>query len=102
MAAPALVASRRTLLHTDEYEIALFREVDVCSGQIRRHQRLLDSMEQRHNMTTAVFLDRARLGDLPAALDFKEWQGHADALQRWQETRDEYERLLGVMKISAA
>jgi hypothetical protein len=89
-------------LHTDEYEIALFREVDVCKGQARKYQRLLDRMEARHGMTTTAFLDRARQGGLSATPDFKEWHEGSEALQRWKAARAEYERLLGIMKISAS
>jgi two-component SAPR family response regulator len=88
-------------LHTDEYEIALFREVDVCKGHVLKHQHLLDKMEERHGMTTAVFLERKRLNELTENPDFKEWHEGIEALRRWSETRDEYERLLGIMKISA-
>ena len=87
-------------MHTDEYEIALFREVDVCTGQMRKYQRLLDKMEARHNMTTTAFLDCLRGGELPATPDFGEWHAGVEALQRWKERRIEYEHLLCVMKIS--
>jgi len=89
-------------LHTDEYEIALSREVDVCKGQIGKYQRLLAAKEARHGMTTTAFLDRARRGELPANLDLKGWQEGIEALRRWSEKQVEYERLLNVMKISAS
>jgi hypothetical protein len=89
-------------LHTDEYEIALSREVDVCKGQVRKYERLLIMMEERHGMTTAAFLDRARRGELPENPDLKDWHEGIEALQRWSEKKVEYERLLGVMKISAS
>ena len=88
-------------MHTDEYEIALFREVDVCTGHVRKYQRLLDRIEARHNMTTTAFLDRSRRGELSAIPDFKEWHESIEALRRWKEKQVEYERLLGIMKISA-
>lgn len=59
-------------------------------------------MEARHGMTSAAFLDSARLNKPPTTPDFKEWHEGIDALQRWRETRDEYERLLDLMKISAS
>ena len=89
-------------MHTDEYEIALFKEVDVCTGHIRRYQRLLDRMEARHNMTTAVFIDRNSRGDLPTPRDFTGWMDGVEALRNWSARRDEYERLLGIMKISVS
>ena len=59
-------------------------------------------MEARHGMTTAVFLDPARLGELPATHDVRAWQEGVEGLRRWKQRQVEYERLLGVMKISAS
>lgn len=89
-------------MHTDDYEISLFREVGVCNWFVRKHQQLLDTMEMLHGMTTATFMDRKRLGELPPIPDFKKWQETVEALQHWSATRDEYERLLDIMKISAS
>jgi hypothetical protein len=89
-------------VHTDEYEIALFRELDVCKSKVRSYQRLINDLEARHTMTTEVFLERARQDELPAAANFKDWHEGIEALGRWKEKLVEYERLLGVMKISAS
>jgi len=59
-------------------------------------------MEARHGMTTTAFLARACLNELPATADFNEWHEGIEALRRWKEKRVEYERLLGIMKISAS
>jgi hypothetical protein len=88
-------------LHTDEYEIALSREVSVCNGHVRKYQRLLKEMEARHNMTSTAFLDGARLSEPRANSDFEKWHEGIEGLRRWSEKRDEYERLLDLMKISA-
>ena len=89
-------------MHTDEYEIALSREVDVCRSKVRKYADLLAAMEVRHNMTTPAFQERMRLNELPPNADHKGWQEGIEALQRWSEKRSEYERLLNVMKISAS
>jgi len=89
-------------LHTDEYEIALFREVDVCKGQIRNYQRILKNLEELHGLTSAAFQDRMRQGDLPPSFAAQEWHDTIEALRRWKETQVEYERLLNTMKISAS
>ncbi len=89
-------------MHTDEYEISLSREVGVCNGAIRKYRRILDGMEGRHGMTTAAFLERFRLGELPATRDFSEWQSGFEALRYWTAALDEYQRLMEIMKISAS
>ena len=86
-------------MHLDEYEISLSRELGLCEGFIRKCQRLLDRMEARHGMTTAVFLDRWHQGKLSASREFTEWQDGVEGLRRWSDARNEYERLLGIMKI---
>ena len=89
-------------MHTDEYEIALSREVDVCRSKVRKYGDLLAAMEARHGMTTQAFQERMGRGELPANSDLKEWQEGIEGLERWSEKRIEYERLLNVMKISAS
>jgi hypothetical protein len=98
----SLSALRRALVHTDEYEISLSREVGVCDSAIRKCRRILGSMEARHGMTTAEFLERVRLGRLPATPDFTEWQKSIKKLRYWTETRSEYQGLLDIMKVSAS
>lgn len=89
-------------MHTDEYEIAIAREVGVCTAHIRRHQRLLNKMETLHGMSTAALVDGAQLNELPSPPDIKQWHEGIEAMRCWSEKRDEYERLLELMKISAA
>jgi hypothetical protein len=89
-----------TGVHTDEYEIALSRELGVCTALVKRCRRLLERLEARHGMTTAEFLAR-RQGALPGCDDVDEWLRASEELQRWSAARDEYERLLAVMKVSA-
>jgi len=86
-------------MHLDEYEISLSRELGLCNGLARKCQRLLDRMESRHGMTTAVFLEHWRQGKLSASREFTAWREGVEGLQRWTDARDEYERLLGIMKI---
>ncbi len=86
-------------MHLDEYEISLSRELGLCNGLIRKCRRLLDRMESRHGMTTAVFLDHWLQGKLSASREFTEWRDGVEGLRRWSDARNEYERLLGIMKI---
>jgi len=78
-------------LHTDEYEIALYKEVRVCESNVRMYQRQLNALDARSGPNTAVFGDQ----------DAGERKEAAEALARWRTRKDEYERLLGIMKIAA-
>ena len=86
-------------MHVDEYEISLARELGLCNGLIRQCQRSLERMEKRHGMTTEDFLERWQQGRLAASREFKAWQESAEGVRAWSEARDEYARLLGIMKI---
>ena len=59
---------RRIAVYTDEFEISLSRELNVCRNSIQRIQKSLGLLEQKHNKTTAVFikeLQSGRLADHP-------------------------------------
>jgi hypothetical protein len=86
-------------VHLDEYEISLARELGLCNKLIAKCQRLLARMESRHGMTTEMFLDRWQKGTLSASREYTKWQDGAEGLRRWSAARNEYERLLHIMKI---
>ena len=89
-------------MHTDEYEIALFRELGVCEGYVKKYRKELDGLEARHGVRTEQVLGPSReQGHLSPDGELKEWQQAFEALQRWSAARDEYGRLLGVMRQSA-
>jgi hypothetical protein len=86
-------------VHLDEYEISLARELGLCNEYMRKCRRLLERMESRHGMTTEVFLACRQQGTLPVSREFKKWQDGVEGLRRWSDARNEYARLLGIMKI---
>jgi hypothetical protein len=88
-------------MHIDEYEISLSRELGVCEGYVKKYRKELDSLEARHGMATELFVEHARNGALAVTADIVEWQQAFAAWQRWSAARDEYGRLLGVMRQSA-
>jgi hypothetical protein len=87
-------------MHLDEYEISLFREVGVCKSHIRKYQGLLDKMEARYGMTTAVF--RAQYDSRPCTAnnhDFTVWFAASNAISTWATRQREYENAYRLMKI---
>jgi|PlaIllAssembly_1097288.scaffolds.fasta_scaffold537800_1 hypothetical protein len=86
-------------MHLDEYEISLAREIGLCNTFIQKCQRLLARMESRHGMTTEMFLYRWQQGTLSASREFRKWRDGVEGLHRWSDARNEYERLLHIMKI---
>ncbi|MDA8100800.1 MAG: hypothetical protein M0042_14380 [Nitrospiraceae bacterium] len=88
-------------MHTDEYEISLWRELKVCEGYIRTYRRRLEGLEQQHGMTTKELLARMSGCSVPKTGDLGEWMEAHEALERWTATASEYGRLLGGMKQSS-
>ena len=90
-------------VHTDEFEISLFRELNVCKNTIQRIQNSLGILEQKHNKTTAVFIEELQSGRLADHPEFKNdydaWQSSYESLKRWEELEQQYQKAFRKMKI---
>ena len=87
-------------MHTDEYEISLSREIDVCKKKVHALKKNLTRMEQKFSMTTDAFVARAGQGEIACGnKDFTAWMDDYLALRTWQGTMKQYEELLTLMRI---
>lgn len=87
-------------MHTDEYEISLSRELDVCRGKIKEICRFLAGMEKRYSLDTETFAREFRDGRQTGhAHDFALWVDNYEDLKRWRKMEKQYEELLKRMKI---
>jgi len=90
-------------MHTDEFEISLYRELKVCGGTIQRIKKTLLLLEQKHGKTTEVFiaeLESNKLDSNPDNQDdFMTWQDTYESLKRWQALERQYQEQMGSMKI---
>ena len=87
-------------MHTDEYEISLLRELDVCRKKVSTLQKKLSSMENRFNKSTGEFVKDFNEAKLDTHNDdFISWFNDCDALCKWQESLKQYEELFFSMKI---
>ena len=86
-------------MHTDEYEIALARELKVCESAIRKATRFLASMSTKYGLETASFIEQYNSGALAKSREFITWANSYKALQEWETRRKQYEELLRTMKI---
>jgi len=78
-------------MHTDEYEISLLRELDVCRKRVSTLQKRLCSMEEKFNMSTGEFVRDFSEGKIDAHNDdFISWFNDSDALGKWQECLKQY------------
>jgi hypothetical protein len=86
-------------MHTDEYEISLSREIDVCRGRIRAIKKTLCEMEQTYGITTGQFLDDLKNGTgRVSGGDAGKWSENYKALKVWQDKQAEFEALYLRMK----
>jgi len=90
-------------MHTDEFEISLFRELKVCGNTIKRIMKFLDMMERKHMKSTASFIDEYRSGTLNRESEFKDeymaWESSYESLILWQDLERQYQEQFRIMKI---
>lgn len=86
-------------MHTDEYEISLSRELDVCRRKVRILQKKLVCREKKFNMSTEEFAREFHAAKIDTQdSDFLSWFYDFEALGKWQENLEQYERLLSSLK----
>ncbi len=91
-------------MHTDEFEISLFRELKVCTNTIQRIKKSLSLMEGKHKKSTKIFMEEYGNGKLSVDTDNKEdyaaWWSSCESLKQWQDLEKQYQEQFRAMKIS--
>jgi hypothetical protein len=90
-------------MHTDEYEISIAREINVCRKMATKTQKRLRQRQMRFGMEcqqAMIEAGRGRLGIEEREL--LNWQEDLEALPLWEQRLKEYEEALAVMRISAS
>jgi hypothetical protein len=90
-------------MHTDEYEISLAREINVCERVVNQTLRNLARCKTRFGTDYPRAVQAAAEGSL--AIDPAElaaWREDFEALPQWQQRLDQYREALAVMRISAS
>ena len=81
-------------MHTDEYEISLSREIDVCRNRVRAIKKTLCKMEHEYGITTEQFLDDLKNESNPVSgSDASKWVENCEALKVWQDRQVDIEAL---------
>jgi hypothetical protein len=90
-------------MHTDDYEMSLDRELNVCKNTIHRIQKSLGILERKHKKTTEVFMQELLNNTLTGHPEYKEdydaWQSSYESLKRWEELERQYQEAFRKMKI---
>ena len=91
-------------MHTDEFEISLFRELKVCGNTIQRIKKSLSLMEKKHKKSTETFREEYRSGKLADDVNNKDeyaaWWSSCESLKQWQDLERQYQEQFHAMKIS--
>ena len=83
-------------MRTDEYEISMYREIDVCKRMIAGLKKTLTIIQNKHNKSSNIFIKELESGnDLKAEENCREWKENYDALKKWEEKLLQYEDLYG-------
>jgi hypothetical protein len=87
-------------MHTDEYEISLFRELEVCKNAIGKIRKELRSLEKKYGLETEKFLSAFGAGTFRGGKDDgAKWIEKCNDLKRWEEHQNQYQSLFKAMKI---
>ncbi|MEW5805001.1 MAG: hypothetical protein AB1847_23185 [bacterium] len=87
-------------MHTDEFEISLSRELNVCKNTIKKVERTLVDMEKKYNLKTEVFVEKFHNGEITEFNeDFIAWINNYETLKRWSDMMKQYEEMFRIMKI---
>ena len=90
-------------MDTDEYEISLAREINVCKSVIKETQAKLAERRQRFGMDLSQATEAA--GDGRISIDKRElalWSDDIEALPQWEQRLAEYREALAFMRVSAS
>ncbi len=89
-------------MHTDEFEISLLRELQVCGNTIKRIVIFLEMMERKHEKSTASFIKEYQNGSLDREGEFKDdytaWESNYESLRQWQDLERQYQEQFRIMK----
>ena len=86
-------------MHTDEYEISLSREMDVCRSRIRVIKKTLCKMEEKYGVTTEQFLYNLGKGaGTVSDGDADKWLENCEALTVWRGRQEDFEALYQRLK----
>jgi len=86
------------VMHTDEYEISIGREIAFCQKMVRKLKGSLERRQKQCGMTTEAILQALKEGCLSEQLPIQSWNQEYQELQYWQKILTEYEKALESLK----
>jgi len=74
---------------TQETKTSLQREYTLYAGAIAFYKKTIREFEQKHRLSTTVFLKRFESGKLGDDADYFDWYAFAKLLSQWQQAQSE-------------
>jgi hypothetical protein len=99
----AIGRMRKEIMDTDEYEISLAREINVCKRVIKEAESKLAARVQRFGMDFPQVAQAVAEGRL--MIDQRElgaWSDDFEALPQWRQRLEQYYEALALMRVSAS
>jgi hypothetical protein len=72
---------------TEETKTSLKREYTLYANAIAFYKKTIRELEQKHRLTTQVFLKRFEAGQLGDEADYFDWYAFAKLLAEWQQAQ---------------
>ena len=72
---------------TQETKTSLKREYTLYANAIAFYRKAIRELEQKHRLTTNVFLKRFESGKLGDEADYFDWYAFAKLLSQWQQAQ---------------
>lgn len=72
---------------TQEAKTSLKREYTLYSNAIAFYKKALRELEQKHHLSTSVFLKRFESGKLGDDAEYFDWYAFAKLLSEWQQAQ---------------
>ncbi len=87
-------------MHTDEFEISLTREYNVCVNQVNEIKNYISTLENKYQWTTQTFIENYKSNILQKDnIDFDSWYKKYNSLTKWEKNLKEYHELLKDMRL---
>lgn len=72
---------------TQEAKTSLKREYTLYTNAIAFYKKAIKELEQKHSLSTNVFLKRFEAGQLGDDADYFDWYAFAKLLSQWQQAQ---------------
>jgi hypothetical protein len=90
-------------MHTDEYEISLTREINICQRVVSETRTKLARRGQHFGMNYPKASQAVTEGRLVIdGPELTDWREDFEALPQWEQRLEQYREALAVMRISAS